>query len=744
MLFFYGFCTFARTRQCFCSVNKPYKLLLVMKKLLLTIIVTLSVIFSNASEGPYSIMGFFYYKNGGLTPLDHVKVVLLQNGQPVDSTLTSNTGFYLFSGLADNTYIIEGYCTKPWGSVNGTDALKIERQFTGIDTITLPVILNAADVNNSGSVNGTDAVKTKRRFVGMDNSFLRGNWTFAKPAGGNSVTLSGGSIRQDFYGLCVGDVNGSNIPLPTQELPTVRTVDASAITQYAATSGGNVFSDGGQEVTDRGVCWSVSQNPTTADPHTSDGNGMGVFSSSLSGLTPGTLYYLRAYANNSLGTGYGNQVSFSTAPPFACGQTLTDMRDGSNYSTVTIGTQCWMAQNMNIGNRIYSADAQTNHAAIEKYCYNNLDTNCSVYGGLYQWDNTVQWESPSIKQGICPSGWHVPSDAEWSALANFLGGPAAAGGKLKESGFLHWADPNTDATNTSGFTALPGGSRSYYMSPFEDMNQAAYFWTSSRDYDSIAWFRKLSYDNGSLMRISDGFKTYGFSVRCIKGGIPTIITASIIDILHLTATGGGNIISDGENTITGRGICWNTTGNPVIAESHTMDGTGIGTFTSLLTGLTAGTVYYVRAYASNSSGTSYGNEVTFTTPGNPIVLTTSLVTDISQNTASGGGNVISDGGIPVIAKGICWSPISAPTLSDSHTVDGNGTGSFIGNLTGLSPSTLYYVRAYAYEQCWNSIWQRSQFFRHSGLTALDFPLSNMKAKHTIRSRWEDNAGLRIT
>jgi hypothetical protein len=178
---------------------------------------------------------------------------------------------------------------------------------------------------------------------------------------------------------------------------------------------------------------------------------------------------------------------------------------------------------------------------------------------------------------------------------------------------------------------------------------------------------------------------------------PVITTNSITGITQTTATGGGNVTSDGGATISAKGVCWNTTGNPLITDSKTNDGTGAGSFTSNLTGLTANTPYYIRAYATNSKGTAYGSQVSFTTSPEILLpaITTNSITGITQTTATGGGNVTSDGGATISAKGVCWNTIGNPNITDSKTNDGTGGGNFTSNLTGLTANTPYYVRAYA-------------------------------------------------
>ena len=167
------------------------------------------------TQSGHDISGNFYYNNTVLTPLDNLRLNLRQNGIRKDSLLTSAAGYFKFDNKSNGTYIIEAVCNKPWSGVNATDATKVQRHFAGLEIITEPVKLQAADVNASGSINATDAVKIKRRFAGLDNSFAAGDWTFAKPlVGGNTVTLLNSDLSQNFYGLCVGDVNGSYVPLP--------------------------------------------------------------------------------------------------------------------------------------------------------------------------------------------------------------------------------------------------------------------------------------------------------------------------------------------------------------------------------------------------------------------------------------------------------------------------------------------------------------------------------------------------
>ncbi len=188
----------------------------------------------------------------------------------------------------------------------------------------------------------------------------------------------------------------------------------------------------------------------------------------------------------------------------------------------------------------------------------------------------------------------------------------------------------------------------------------------------------------------------------IPATVPVLSTNIVVFIGTTTAQSGGNITADGGSSIISRGVCWSTSANPTNALStKTSDGTGIGSYISNLTGLTASTLYHVRAYATNAIGTAYGNEVTFTTlapvtnPTVPVLFTNSI-TSIGPTSALSGGVTTSDGGSTITSRGVCWSTASNPTISlSTKTSDGTGPGSFSSNITGLSPSTTYHVRAYA-------------------------------------------------
>ncbi|MBE0663276.1 MAG: hypothetical protein IH597_12525, partial [Bacteroidales bacterium] len=292
-------------------------------------------------------------------------------------------------------------------------------------------------------------------------------------------------------------------------IPEVATSEITNNTGITATGGGNVLQDGGQPVTQRGVCWGLTQNPTITNNvgMTIDGAGVGTFTSSLTGLSVLTTYYVRAYAINEIGVSYGDQVQFTT-PEWTCGLSAIGDADGNVYNTVVIGTQCWMSQNLNIGQQV--SVVPSDNGIIEKYCMQNLSTNCDEYGALYSWNELMNYTTSEGTQGICPTGWHIPAKAEFEALTTLLGGTTVAGGKMKEIGNIHW-NSNVGATNESGFTAYGGG---YYNSLFIGFKSTANFATSTGSGSDF--FHTRLYNSSATHDLLTISKAAFVSVRCVK------------------------------------------------------------------------------------------------------------------------------------------------------------------------------------------------------------------------------------
>src|ERR1035437_1072915 len=365
---------------------------------------------------------------------------------------------------------------------------------------------------------------------------------------------------------------------------------------------------------------------------------------SFNGISSGTTITVSCYV---MGPSLPGSIrTFVVAP----GRNIVDFwlhavsdADGNFYSAVDIGSQIWMGENLKTtrdkyGNPIPNITDNTiwHNLRSPGYCWYNNDATSykDTYGAIY---NGYAADTGNI----CPSGWHVPINADWLTLQASLGGWEIGGGNLKSTGTIEggdglWHNPNTGATNEFGFTALPGGERRHSDGSFLDLGYQAGFWVnySGLGPDSLVNFA-AHYNNGTTGWIWT-FEYEGYSVRCLNDILKaTLITTSPVSITVNSAQSGGNITLDGGASVTARGVCWSTSHNPTIADNLTSNGSGIGIFTSSLTELTPNTLYYVRAYATNSMGTAYGDEISFTTLSCPtITATISGTTSICQNAVS--------------------------------------------------------------------------------------------------------------
>ncbi|MCP4113245.1 MAG: hypothetical protein GY749_48240, partial [Desulfobacteraceae bacterium] len=482
------------------------------------------------------------------------------------------------------------------------------------------------------------------------------------------------------------------------DVPSVVTEEVTSVTSYTAESGGEVISDGGAPVTAKGVCWStlfIDNSIELEDLyHTEDGSGTGSFTSSISDLEPGKLYFLRSYAVNSAGTAYGNQFFFDTPAvkptvetADAASVTETGVSAGGTVTsdggaTVTARGLCWSTSVIDDTTKLEEIDHTEDGSGTGSFTSSITGLNpnttyhirayaTNIKGTSFGSDKSFKTKTDNPKVETGSAGNVTATEASCSGnVVSDGGAPVTARGvcwSVYENPTIEDAY-TADGSGTGNFTSSITGltpDTTYYV----------------RAYASN--IEKTGYGNQVT------FKT--------DPVVPSVTTEKASSVSKTGALSGGNVVSDGGTPVTARGVCWSVYENPTIKDAYISGGSGTGSFTSSISGLNSGTTYYIRAYATNSRGTAYGQNESFTTKSGMPELTTSAVPEsaVTETSASCGGKIISDGGYPVTARGVCWNTAEAPTIEDNYTTSGSGTGEFESLISGLTPMTTYYTRAYA-------------------------------------------------
>lgn len=438
----------------------------------------------------------------------------------------------------------------------------------------------------------------------------------------------------------------------------------------------------------RGICWSTTALPTIENGH-AEVKDTGIVTLRMSKLTPGTLYYVRPYITNNEGTAYGPELSFTTrsiptatiasaaANLTAVSASITGTITADGGDSVTVRGVCWGTSTKptialttkttnGAGKGSFSADI-TGLVIGTSYYARTYATN--VFGTAYSSELIFTTQNTPTLTTTAISNISAVTATSGGAITNDGGSAIIARGvcwSTTQNPTIDLATKTNDGIGIGTFTSTMVNlqiSTTYYV---------------------------RAYATNALGT------SYGTQQTFTTNGYATITTNAVSAITSSTATCGGNISSGGGTAVTARGVCWSTSSNPTIADNKTSDGTGTGTFTSALTGLTAGTTYYVRAYATNYTGTTYGAVISFTTNAITLpTLTTTTISSITTTTALSGGVITNDGGVAITARGVCWSTSSNPTTSNNKTSDGTGNGVFSSSMTGLTAITTYYVRAYA-------------------------------------------------
>ena len=421
----------------------------------------------------------------------------------------------------------------------------------------------------------------------------------------------------------------------TSKVPEIETEIVSSFAKTTAISGGNISSNGGADITERGVCWGTGLNPDiSTGSRTSDGTGTGEFTSSITGLLPNTTYHVRAYACNEAGTGYGNDISFNTTPGLTTLQATLITADsvvcggniGSDGTALIVERGvCWSEDTkpeLSYNKKISDSTGTGTFLCRIK----NLDPSTTYYLRAY---------------AINPAGTSYGNLVIFTTKAN----PPTVS--------TNWANNITATEAISGGSSysdarapiiVQGVCWGTVPGPTTDLDTKSINGNTPGTYTSTIWglSPKTKYYYRAYATNSEG-TGYGYEYSFTTTSYPpTLTTTAISSITTTSASSGGNITSDGGSNVTTRGICWSSSPNPTTYNYRTYNGTGTGAYTSSISGLSSGTTYYVRAFATNSGGTAYGNEISFTTSAKSPTLTTTVSGSITISDANSGENISND------------------------------------------------------------------------------------------------------
>ena len=639
-----------------------------------------------------------------------------QNPTIEDNKTTNGSGIGSFTSSLSNlasqtTYYVRAYATNEAGTVYG----EVKSFTTSKKAVSLPDVLKTtvSNVTSTTAVFGSGVFSDGGGIV-TARGFCWSSTTETPTIANSSFTTNGsglGSFSADVAGLKAstqyyvrayatneaGTAYGEEKSFTTLEIlkPTVKTNNVTSITESTATCGGNVTSDGNGTVTARGICWSTSPNPTIDDNKTTDGSGIGNFTSNLSNLASQTTYYVRAYATNEAGTSYGEEKSFVTLGEEA-EETISGTENGHDYVDLGLPSGLkWATCNVGADSPEeyghYFAWGET--TTKTEYTEDNsltYDKQMNDITGNSQYDAaTANWGG----------SWRMPTSAEIQ--------------ELLDNCTWTWTTQNgVNGYNLEGPNGnsifLPAAGYRYGSSLHGNYG---IYWSSTpneNEYYNAFGLTFYSFNHGMYNK----FRDRGYSVRPVLGGnftgpdeqpeepiiLPTVTTTEVTNITVSSATSGGNVTSDGNATVTSRGICWSTSPNPTIDDNKTTDGSGIGSFTSSLSDLASQTTYYVRAYATNEKGTAYGEEKSFKTleeePETPSANQSFTVNGVSftmiaveggtfkmgaQSSDSGGDNYDSDADSDE-------SPVHSVTLSDYYIGETEVTQELWEAVMGRNPS----------------------------------------------------------
>lgn len=500
----------------------------------------------------------------------------------------------------------------------------------------------------------------------------------------------------------------------TNGKPTVETNLVSSISEATAVCLGILTSDGGSEVTTRGFCWSTSPIPTIEDDTVVAAVESADFTCTLEGLTPATRYYVRAYAINQGGVSYGVNLVFTTktfsivttpisvlmltaSTAVSGGSILSD--GDSSILTVKERGVCWSTMPSPTIENQKTSDGLGGGKFASKMDSLTAFTTYYVRAYATNGNGTIYGDEVlfTTLNGIV--GMTTKSISSITAYTAVGGGSISTdgGAPVTEYG-LCWSTNQTPTTDH--FKAVGAGNSSNFVANLSSLTPHTNYYVRTYAINSVG----TSYGNEVMFQTQSGVL-----------GITTKAAASVTIMSIVT---GGTITSDGGAPVTERGICWSTSPNPTTADNKKLSGSGLGSFTTSLSGLTPNTTYYLRAYGVNRVDTTYATQTSFTTQSGHMTIVTNAVFSITALTGSCVGTISADGGANVTERGLCWSSSPNPTTSDFKSGYGTGVGSFTVDMSALRPATTYYVRAYGVNSVQTSYGNEVSFTTNSGVIGL--------------------------
>ena len=607
-------------------------------------------------------------------------------------------------------------------------------------------------LDNGVGVLTYQTIRTSSRTVIVETSVDKVNWvtadSYASTAAWSqrSVTINNPAVRYiRFSSNSNSGLYMDNVMITSAGAPGVSTTTASVsdITQTSAVVGGNITSQNLTTITSRGICYNDSGSPDINSSKVTVAGTTGVFSATLSGLQIGKTYYVKAFAQTAEGVSYGLVVPFTTR---AADAPLTYWLQPFNEAGQFPSSQPTTPQTINVAGQgdwvYYNAYKSTSPLYITDGSVSALRmlkggsfvttpvledgvTFLSFYEGRGDRTLTVYTSSNggttwSILQDVVTTrGQEIILNIN-SATVNRLRIGNNSGGdadidnvsvKVFPSGTL--ATLSTTAVSAiEKNSAVTGGEITAAGS--KSVEERGVVWNVKTA--PILADNKISGGSGTgaftsnLTGLPAGTLIYARAYATSRAGtaygneitfttvaatLPVLSTTTATEIKGELATSGGNISDDGGAPVTQRGLCWNTTGNPTVADSKSTDGTGTGSFVGKLVNLTPSTTYFYRAYATNIAGTSYGEVKQITTIGISLpAVTTESITSIFSYKATGGATVTNDGNA-MTTVGLCWNTTGTPTTANSKVVLGTGAGFHSGTLPNLTENFKYYARAYA-------------------------------------------------